>query len=63
MDIREKITLSSTDIQEIIGCGRGSVYILLKEAQEKNLFAIKKIGKKFYISADSFWKWFNTNTD
>lgn len=58
MDIREKITLSAVDIQNIMGCGKNSTYDLLNEAIYNKLFVVKKIGRKFYIPADPFWKWF-----
>ncbi|WP_294856137.1 hypothetical protein [uncultured Oscillibacter sp.] len=61
MDIKEKATLSTADIQKITGCGRGSAYALVNEAKQKNLFPVKQIGKKFYIPAEPFWNWFNTN--
>lgn len=59
MNIKEKITLFPEDIQDIIGCGKNNLYKLIKEARQNNLFVVKQIGQKYYIPAESFWKWFN----
>ena len=59
----QKTTLTADDVQSIMGCGKNNLYILMREAVQKNLFPVKQFGKKYYIPAEPFWKWFNTNTD
>ena len=59
----QKTTLTADDVQSIMGCGKNNLYILMREAVQKNLFPVKQIGKKYYIPAEPFWKWFNENSN
>lgn len=57
----QKTTLTADDVQLIMGCGKNNLYILMHEAIQNNLFPVKQIGKKYYIPAEPFWRWFNAN--
>ena len=60
--IKSKPTLSVNDIQTILTCGKNVAYRTVDDALKDHSFAVKKIGKKYYIPAESFWLWFNTSS-
>ena len=60
VDLKSKYTLTCTDIQQIIGCGKNKSYSLIEDAIINSLFTVKKLGKKYFIPAESFWTWYNS---
>ena len=59
--IEDKYTLTTLDIQKIIGCGRNAAYSLVSEAYKNDgPFIVKKIGVKFYIPSKQFFEWYNS---
>ena len=53
MDNVEKRSYSLSEIQEILGISRGTVYTLLK----RNLFHYVRIGNRIRVSRKSFDAW------
>ena len=59
-----KVVYEVTDIQQLLGVGRNTVYVFLEEVyKSQKPFRVFKIGKLYKVPKESFDLWINGGID